>query len=241
MLEVCVDTYDGATTALRGGAGRLELCSALSEGGLTPSAGLMRAAAALPIPSYAMIRPRSGLFVFSEAEVEIMLADIAMARDARLAGVVLGAQSSDGTLNVGVLERLVKAAGTMGKALHRVIDVVPNPLTALDEVIELGFERVLTSGGKPFAPEGVNLIRQMIAHATRQVSVMPGCGLTPENVANVLAATGATEAHAACRTRVVGDSTFSDFDPPCGRYETSEAEVRQMVASLAGFPTDPVR
>lgn len=241
MLEVCVDTFDGATVALKGGAGRVELCSSLSEGGLTPSAGLMRAAARLPIPCYAMIRPRSGLFVFSETEIEIMLADIAIARDAGLAGVVLGAQSTNGTLSVAVMERLVNATGAMGKTLHRVIDVVPDPLTALDEAIGLGFERVLTSGAEPLAPDGVSLIKQMVARAARRISVMPGCGLTPENVANVLAATGATEAHAACRVRVVGDPAFSDFDPSGGRYETSEAEVRKMVASLAEDPADPAR
>lgn len=233
MLEVCVDTLDGAATAFRGGAGRVELCSSLSEGGLTPSAGLMRAAADLPIPCYAMIRPRSGLFAFSEGEVDIMLADIAVALDAGLAGVVLGAQSSDGKLDVGVLERLVNAAGTLGKTLHRVIDVVPDPLSAIDVAIDLGFERVLTSGGKPFAPDGTYLIREMIVRANGRLSVMPGCGLTSENVAAVLSSTGATEAHAACRIRVAGDPAFSDFDPPCGRYETSEAEVRRMVASIA--------
>ena len=169
MLEVCVDTFDGATVALKGGAGRVELCSSLSEGGLTPSAGLMRAAAALPIPCYAMIRPRNGLFVFSETEVEIMLADIAMARDTGLAGVVLGAQSTDSTLNVAVLERLVIAAGAMGKTLHRVIDVVPDPLAALNEVIGLGFERVLTSGAEPLAPDGVSLIKQMITVGIRML------------------------------------------------------------------------
>ena len=89
MLEVCVDTIDGAIAALSGGAGRIELCSSLSEGGLTPSAGLMRSAATLPVPSYAMIRPRSGLFHFTSEEIEIMASDIAVARDAGLAGVVL--------------------------------------------------------------------------------------------------------------------------------------------------------
>jgi copper homeostasis protein len=233
MLEVCVDTYQGAVAAVQGGAGRIELCSSLSEGGLTPSAGLMHAAASLTVPCYAMIRPRSGLFAFSDDEVAIMLADIATARAAGLAGVVLGAQGADGALDVALLRRLVEAAGPLGCTLHRVIDVVPDPLVAVTQAIGLGFERVLTSGAEPFAPDGVPLIRRMVDLAAGRISVMPGCGLDPGNVAAVLRATGAREAHAACRVPVAGDPAFSDFDPPGGRFETSEAEVRRMVAAMA--------
>jgi len=233
MLEVCVDTYQGAVAAVKGGAGRIELCASLSEGGLTPSAGLMRAAADLSVPSYAMIRPRSGLFAFSDDEVRIMLADIATARAAGLAGVVLGAQGADGALDLATLRRLVGAAGPMGRTLHRVIDVVPDPLAAVTQAIGLGFERVLTSGAEPFAPDGVPLIRQMLELAAGRISVMPGCGLDPGNVVAVMRATGATEAHAACRVPVAGDPAFSDFDPPGGRFETSETEVRRMVAAMA--------
>ncbi len=232
MLEVCVDTIAGARAALRGGAGRVELCSSLSEGGLTPSAGLMQAAAALPIPCYAMIRPRCGLFHFSDDEVDIMISDIAAAREAGLAGVVLGAQSPDGALNIAVLARLSQEAGTLGKTLHRVIDVVPDPMTALEQAMQLGFDRVLTSGAQPFAPDGVDLIRQMVARAETNISVMPGCGLTPENVVEVMQKSGAHEVHAACRLEVEGDPAFSDFDPPGGRFETSEAEVARMIAAL---------
>ena len=232
MLEVCVDTIEGVTAAMNGGAGRIELCSSLSEGGLTPSAGLMQAAATLPIPCYAMIRPRSGLFEFSQAEVEIMMGDIATAKQAGLAGVVLGVQDATGGLNVSVLAQLLEAAGEMGANLHRVIDVVPEPLVALDQAIELGFERILTSGAEPLAPDGVGLIAEMVTRAGGRISIMPGCGLTADNVANVMDATGVHEAHAACNARVPGDPAFSDFDPPGGRFETSEAEVRAMVEQI---------
>jgi copper homeostasis protein len=233
LLEVCVDTLQGAEAAVRGGAGRIELCSALSEGGLTPSAGLMRAAAALPVPVFAMIRPRGGLFHFTAADEGVMLADIAAAREAGLAGVVLGVQGPDGGLNVGMLARLAQAAGPLGRTLHRVIDVVPDPLLALDQAIELGFERVLTSGAEPLAPDGVDLIAAMVRRAAGRLSVMPGCGLEPDNVRTVVTATGAREVHAACSRPVAGDPAFSDFDPPGGRRETSEDAVRAMVAALA--------
>ena len=232
MLEVCVDTIEGVNAAMNGGAGRIELCSSLSEGGLTPSAGLMQAAAQLPIPCYAMIRPRSGLFDFSQSEVEIMLGDIAMAKQAGLAGVVLGVQDSDGGLNVPVLAQLLEAADDLGANLHRVIDVVPEPLVALNQAIDLGFERILTSGAEPLAPDGVGLIAEMVRRASGRISIMPGCGLTADNVAEVMAVTGVHEAHAACNARVPGDPAFSDFDPPGGRFETSEAEVRAMVSQM---------
>ncbi|TLP67153.1 copper homeostasis protein CutC [Parasedimentitalea maritima] len=234
MLEVCVDTIDGVIAAMNGGAGRVELCSSLSEGGLTPSAGLMHAAAALPVPCYAMIRPRSGLFEFSDAEASVMLADIAMAREAGLSGVVLGAQNAARGLNVPMLATLMAAAGELGKTLHRVIDVVPEPLVALSQAIDLGFERVLTSGAEPFAQDGTKLIAQMVTQAAGRISIMPGCGLTADNVAEVIAATGVEEVHASCNVRVAGDLAFSDFDPSSGRFETSEATVREMVNQMSG-------
>ncbi|MEL7117053.1 MAG: copper homeostasis protein CutC [Pseudomonadota bacterium] len=232
LLEVCVDTIEGAHAAAAGGAGRIELCSSLSEGGLTPSAGLMQAAARLPVPCFAMIRPRSGLFHFNAEDVQIMMADIAAARAAGLAGVVLGVQEPDGALDTAVLSSLVGAASGMGKTLHRVIDVVPDPLAALDVAIDLGFDRVLTSGAAPLAPDGVDMIQAMVSRAGGRLSVMPGCGLDPQTVGTVVKRTGVTEVHAACAVRAPGDRAFSDFDPPGGRYVTSEAAVREMRKAL---------
>ena len=231
-LEVCVDTIDGVLAARAGGAVRVELCASLSEGGLTPSVGLMQAAARAGIACFAMIRPRSGLFHFSDHEAAIMLADVAAARAAGLAGVVLGAQAADGGLDLALLRRLRDAAAGMAATLHRVIDVVPDQIAALEQAMSLGFERVLTSGGQPEAPQGRETIRAMVARAEGRIGVMPGCGLTPVNVAALVAATGVREVHAACAVRASGDRAFSDFDPPGGRMVTSEAEVRAIVPSL---------
>lgn len=231
-LEICVDTLDGVLAAKRGGASRVELCAALSEGGLTPPAGLMQQAAKTGIPCYAMIRPRSGLFHFSSGNEAIMLADIKAARSAGLAGVVLGVQQSDSRLDIDVLKRLCTATDRLGKTLHRVVDVVPDPIEALEQAIALGFDRVLTSGAQPEAPLGQDLIKQMVSRAAGRISVMPGCGLTPENVRNLALETGVHEVHAACARPVPGDRAFSDFDPPNGRTETSLPEVRRMVAAL---------
>ncbi|MEP3047118.1 MAG: copper homeostasis protein CutC [Roseibium sp.] len=232
LLEVCVDTIEGAKTAVRGGAGRIELCSALSEGGLTPSLGLMKAATDLPVPCYAMIRPRGGLFHFSSDEEQIMLADIDAAKVSRLAGVVLGAQGPDNNLDTALLCRLSERADGMGRTLHRVIDVVPEPLAALDIAINLGFDRILTSGAVPLAQDGTELIAEMVDRAQRRISIMPGCGLTPTNVGNVISVTGATEVHSSCSVPAPGDPAFSDFDPTSGRKTTSATAVREMVDAL---------
>ena len=161
-----------------------------------------------------------------------MVADIRAARAAGLAGVVLGVQDQSGGLDMAVMQRLMAEAAGMGSTLHRVIDVVPEPLVALDQAIELGFERVLTSGAEPFAPKGVGLIRAMVVRAAGRISVMPGCGLTAENVGAVVAATGVHEVHASCAEPVAGDPAFSDFDPVGGRVETVERVVRGMVEAL---------
>ena len=232
MLEVCVDTLAGAEAAVRGGAGRIELCAALSEGGLTPSAGLMQAAARLPVPVFAMIRPRCGNFRFSEAEARIMLHDITTAAEAGIAGVVLGAQGGDGGLDLPLMKRLLTAAHGMGTTLHRVVDIVPDPLMATDQAAQLGFDRILTSGGRPTAPEGTAMIASMIARADGRLSVMPGSGLTPENLAEILIGTGATEVHASCRRQMNAQGPLPGFDPPGGVHKTDEDIVRRMVARL---------
>ena len=231
-LEVCVDTLEGVLAARAGGSRRVELCAALSEGGLTPSVGLMRAAAGVGIPCFAMIRPRSGLFQFSDAELAIMEEDVRAAKAAGLAGVVLGVQGPDGRLDLGALARLLEVAGDMGTTLHRVIDVVPDVLEALDQAIDLGFDRVLTSGAAPEAPEGEAMISAMVARAAGRISVMPGCGLTPDNLAGIVARTGVGEVHAACAVKVPDAETFSDFDPPSGRMKTDDSASHDIRCAL---------
>lgn len=232
LLEICVDTIDGALAAQAGGGDRIELCSALSEGGLTPSAGLIKAAAALDIPAYAMIRPRSGMFEFSEADIQVMLHDIETVKAAGLAGVVLGAQRSDGALDTDVLHRLLQAADGMGASLHRVIDIVPDPLSALEDAIALGFERVLTSGGAVRAVDGVDMIREMVKQADGRIKIMPGSGLTEDNIAPFVAQTGVDEVHASCAKPVSGEESFSNFSPHGGRKETCKNRVKLMKRKL---------
>lgn len=217
-LEICVDTWAGALAAAENGADRIELCAALSEGGLTPSQGFIARAATLPVPVYAMIRPRGGDFAFSPEDEAIMAADIAVARAAGLAGVVLGAGTSEG-LDTSMLARLSAAAEGMGRTLHRVFDTVSNREAALDAAVGLGFERILTSGGAPNAPAGAAEIARLAARTNGRLSLMPGAGVTAENAGALLAATGATELHASAR------------DPATGL--TDPARIRRLRAALS--------
>ena len=198
LLEICVADIHSLEAAIEGGADRIELCSALELGGLTPSSGLMRLAAQAPIPVYAMIRPRAGDFVFSPREGELMQADIEAAGEAGLGGVVLGASLPDGRLDETLLECLRAQAQGLGSTLHRAFDLVPEPLAALETAVALGFERILTSGGAPTAPEGLDVLVRLHRAARGRIGIMPGSGLTPANIAPLLAALPVAEVHSSC-------------------------------------------
>ncbi|WP_176080905.1 copper homeostasis protein CutC [Paraburkholderia tropica] len=198
-LEICVDSVDGLDAAVAGGADRIELCSALDLGGLTPTPGLIAAAAHAPIPVYAMIRPHARSFAWSPADTEAMLADIDAMRAAGLAGVVLGAARADRQLDVQMLAVLCERARGLGTTLHRVFDLVPDPARALEEAVALGFERILTSGGAARAADGIVALNALVRHAANRIGIMPGSGVDALNVAGIVRASGATQVHASCR------------------------------------------
>lgn len=198
LLEVCVEDIAGLAAAIAGGGDRIELCSALAVGGLTPSAGLMTAAALAPIPAYAMIRPRAGSFVYSADELAVMKGDIDAARRAGLAGVVLGASLPDGRLDHEMLTALVTHAKGLGKTLHRAFDLVPDVEEAVELAISLGFERILTSGCAKTAVEGIDVIEQAIAIAAGRISIMPGSGVNIGTIGALWPRLAIGEVHASC-------------------------------------------
>ena len=233
IVEVCVDSVQSLEAALEGGADRIELCSALALGGLTPSLGLMQAAGAAAVPVYALIRPRGGDFVYDTADLVVMRTDIDAARDSGMAGVVIGASLPGGALDRDMLEALVLHSDGMGRTLHRAFDLTGDGMAAaLELAVDLEFERVLTSGGAATALAGVLRLADLFERAAGRISVMPGAGITPE-VARVLAAgLPLNEIHGSCsELSSAGDGAHLGFQP---QRLTIAAKVRALKAAVGG-------
>lgn len=234
LLEVCVDDAIGLNAAIKGGADRIELCSALAIGGLTPSIGLMQLSAKAHIPIMVMIRPRAGSFVWSEDELQIMEAEIAAMRELGLAGVVIGANLPDGRLDQPALQRLVKAAQGLEIVLHRSIDLTPDAAEAVQIAIELGINRILSSGGALKAVSGLERLAQMQSAAQDKITIMPGSGV---NIGTVTAITNAlpdlAEIHASCSAPIDADETLLNFGFAVpGATRTTSAKVAELRAAL---------
>lgn len=234
LLEVCVGDAAGLQAAVEGGADRIELCSALDLGGLTPSAGLMAEAARLDVPVIALIRPASGGFVYGPADERLMRQDIETALDLGLAGVAIGALSSDGGLDLPLLQRLSRAARGGQLTLHRAFDLVPDPSLALEQAVALGFHRILTAGGAVKAADGTAQLAALVRQAGQRLKLLAGSGITPDNVRALLDATGVNEVHASCREpRATHDPRLSAFGfAPSSALVTSAARVRQLRSRL---------
>ncbi|WP_420332238.1 copper homeostasis protein CutC [Roseibium sp.] len=199
-LEVCVDTIEGAWTAAESGADRIELCAALSEGGLTPSAGMMAAASRLPVPVFAMIRPRSGDFRYSDAEKTIMLRDIQLAKQQGMSGIVTGATDSAGRLDLEFLSPALRET-RLPATLHRVFDTLQDVPLAISDAVELGFERILTSGQGRKAEQHLQALAEIVRIADGRISVMAGSGVTHMNATRILIEAGVQELHSSCSVR----------------------------------------
>lgn len=239
-LEICVDDLAGLDAAIAGGADRIELCAALSVGGLTPAPGLIAAAATRPVPVYAMIRPRAGNFVFSPAELDMMRAEIDAVRAAGLAGVVLGASLPDGRLDGKALETLTRHAQGLGLTLHRAFDLVPDFPEAIDLAVELGFERILTSGGAPTAEAGIAPVGAIAAHAGGRIAIMPGSGVNAGNAGLFLSRLGVTELHASgSAPRPVGDRRLIELGFAPATIKTTDTQtVAALKSAIAAAITD---
>lgn len=237
LLEVCVDDADGLAAAVEGGADRVELCSALALGGLTPSIGLMAHAKPPPVPVYAMIRPRPGDFVFGPAELDIMRRDIDAARATGLAGVVLGASRPDGRLDERMLTKLTGHAAGLGLTLHRAFDLAPDFEEAIATAAELGFERILTSGGAKSAPEAVDTLARLVDLAAGRLSIMPGAGINPDTIGLILPKLRVTEVHSSCSVRApTKERRLIDMGfAPSERRLTDAATVRAMKGRLSAL------
>lgn len=235
LLEVAANSLASALAAQAGGAGRIELCTALELGGLTPSHGeiaLVREQVQLPV--YVLIRPRAGDFLYSEHELATMRRDIQACAALGCDGVVFGVLDADGGVDLQACGELAAAAGRMGITFHRAFDLVRDPARALEDVIALGAERVLTSGGARSALQGAERIRDHVAQAKGRLVVMPGAGITPSNIAQVAALTGASELHASAkRTHESGmrHRAADVLGMGDGEIRTDAGEVRALVSA----------
>lgn len=199
LLEVCTGDPEGLEEALRGGADRVELCSGLAEGGLTPSVAMIRYASKR-LPTNVLIRPRAGDFVYTSAELSVMAEDIDEAVKAGASGVVIGALTPDGHVDTLACRMLLDHAPGLENTFHRAFDVTADPEKALEEIISLGFARVLTSGCSPSALEGTGTIRRLHRQAAGRIKILAGAGVNPSNAAEILRRSEADELHASART-----------------------------------------
>jgi copper homeostasis protein len=250
-VEICVDSVESAINSASGGAERVELCSALSEGGITPSSGLIREVrAAVPIQLFVIIRPRGGNFVYSDSELEVMRKDILAVKAMGVDGVVLGALTSDGEVDQLHTRELIQLARPLQVTFHRAFDVCRNMHRALEDVIATGADRILTSGGETDALSGMSTIAKLQQKAGQRIRIMAGGGIRASNVRRIALHAGIGELH----TSLNSDSTSgsdggveihrlrSGFVP----FVVTESEVRAFKSALLEFeagkePAGPVR
>lgn len=196
LLEVCANSIASCIAAEKGGAGRIELCAALGEGGVTPSPGMvMGALDAVSIPVFPIIRPRGGDFLYSDLEVQQMLTDIRYYRDLGVQGFVVGALSADGRLDQEICRALIQSADGLPVTLHRAFDMSLDLSSSLEVAIDLGFSRILTSGGKQTAEDGISVLKRLVHQAENRIEVMAGSGVCVENARRIAIETGVRELH----------------------------------------------
>ncbi len=222
LLEVCAGDIDSVYAAARGGADRVELCCALSEGGLTPSAGMIEEALKVDgIKVNVLIRPRSGDFVYSEAEIRVMIRDIEICRKLGVNGVVFGALTPDGDIDMEACRKMIKAADGLHKTFHRAFDMCRDPRKGVEDIISLGCDRILTSGLASSASEGAALIGELQKEYPSIIFIAAG-GISPENVSNIVGKTGVGEVHASAKTSIASTMRFRRNDVSMGKADADE-------------------
>lgn len=199
-LEICAFNLPSALAAQQAGADRIEFCAGPAEGGTTPSAGAIRTAREqLHIALYPIIRPRGGDFLYSDEEFRSMIRDIEYCKQVGCNGVVFGILLPDGSVDKARCSRLVEAAYPLGVTFHRAFDWAANPFEAMEAIIGMGCERILTSGQRPTAPEGIPLLDQLVREADDRIIIMPGSGVRAGNIVELAEKTGASEFHTSAR------------------------------------------
>ena len=245
ILEVCVDSVDGVLAAEAGGADRVELCANLLEGGTTPSIGTVELAVETSfLPVLAIVRPRGGDFLFSDAEFEASCRDVSALKRAGVAGVVIGVLDRDARVDRERTARLIDLARPLTVTFHRAFDMSRDAFESLETLVELGVDRILTSGQSPSVPEGLELIAELVAAAGDRIRILPGAGVREHNIAEVIRKTGAREVHFSAAT--VEASGMDYRNPRCSmgsgtpldEYSTKRTDVERVRAFVRAVRPD---
>ncbi len=202
MIEICANSAASAVAAQAGGAHRVELCAGMPEGGTTPSMGEVSVARDLLTTTklHVIIRPRGGDFLYSDIEQEIMLRDVIMAKQMGVDGVVFGALTADGDVDMEFMRELMAEAKGLSVTFHRAFDMCRSPKEALEKIVSLGIDRILTSGQQVTAEDGIPLIKELVEQAAGRIVIMPGCGVNAGNIRKIAEGTGAGEFHLSARS-----------------------------------------
>jgi copper homeostasis protein len=240
ICEICVDSVAGVRSARAAGAHRVELCADLLEGGITPSRGMIRAARRIEgLKLHVIVRPRGGDFLYDEDEFAAMAVDIETAKAEGADGVVIGLLTAAGVIDAARTRELIARARPLSVTFHRAFDMTPDPFAALETLIELGADRVLTSGQEVSVLEGLPLITELIRHAGERIVVMPGAGVTARNVERIVATAKPKEIHFAALELAAGAMRFrrdhvfmgGELRPPeYDRLVTSADTIRAVMA-----------
>lgn len=238
IIEIATSDFSTTKSAVEGGADRIELCANLAEGGTTPSyATIKKCREAFSVLLYPIIRPRGGDFLYTKEEFDIMHQDVLLCKQLGCDGVVIGLLNMDGSIDVARTAQLVEAAYPLGVTFHRAFDRCKDPLVAMEQLISIGCERILTSGQYPAAPDGVQLIAELNKAADERIIIMPGSGVRKGNIKSLAAQTGCTEFHSSLRGKVKSAMNFIHpaFEGSAESYSNNAIdpeEVRQLRIAL---------
>ena len=236
-FEICANSVASCIAAQEGGADRVELCAGIPEGGTTPSFGMIwNARESIDIALNVIIRPRGGDFLYNESELAEMLFDISAAKELGVDGLVFGCLNPDGSVDMENMALLMEAAGDTPVTFHRAFDHTSDPFKALEDIISLGCRRILTSGCRPTAMEGAEMLAQLVEKAGDRIIIMPGCGVNESNIAEIARLSGAREFHFSARESIESSMVFrnpkvamgSEEDP----YGTVQTTSRRVAATI---------
>ena len=236
-FEICANSVASCKAAQEGGADRVELCAGIPEGGTTPSYGMIATARKnISIGLNVIIRPRGGDFLYSEDEIQEMIEDIRTAKSLGADGLVFGCLNADGSVDMEVMKRLMDAAGDTPVTFHRAFDHCSDPYKALEDIISCGCCRILTSGCRPTALEGAELLAELVKKAGARIIIMPGCGIKEGNIAEIARLSGAREFHFSARESVESGMIFRNPEVAMGSeddpYGTVQTTARRVAATI---------